>query len=84
MEHANAADGSLDAAVDAIQWQAEYCRRNDAPVTGRVVAAQLAILRSDTRCGRRMREWRDVHSQLAAAVQVVLHMRRTPRGRVAC
>ncbi len=70
MEHANAADGSLDAAIDAIQWQAEYCRRNDAPVTGRVVAAQLAILRSDTRCGRRMREWRDVRREDAMPLRL--------------
>ncbi len=47
-------------AIGAIQWQAEYCHRNAAPITARVVTAELAILNSDTQCGRFMREWHDV------------------------
>lgn len=41
----------------AIEWQAEHCRRNDAPATARVLLALLAVMKSDTRCGEIMREW---------------------------
>jgi hypothetical protein len=40
-----------------IEWQAEHCRRNDAPVTARVLTAMQALLHSDTATGRRMAEW---------------------------
>ncbi|OCC22674.1 hypothetical protein MB02_15695 [Croceicoccus estronivorus] len=55
-----ASKSDMQAQRDAISWQAEYCRRNDAPVTGRVVTALLAIMESDTLCGRRMASWQDV------------------------
>lgn len=40
-----------------IQLQAEHCRRNDAPVTARIVEAQLALMAGNTQCGARIREW---------------------------
>ena len=40
-----------------INFQAEHCRRNDAPVTAMIVQAQVALMTSDTACGRRMRDW---------------------------
>lgn len=51
---------TLYAAIDAIDWQAEYCQRNGAPITGRVVSALHGILESDSRCGRRLRAWHDI------------------------
>lgn len=45
-----------DVAAD-IAAQAEHCRRNDAPVTARIVAAQLALMDSDTAVGARIRNW---------------------------
>ncbi len=43
--------------IRGIEWQAEHCRRNDAPITARILLAQLAIMRSGTRCGRRIAHW---------------------------
>lgn len=40
-----------------INLQAEHCRRNDAPVTARIVQAQIALMESDTGCGARLRTW---------------------------
>lgn len=60
MDSERPADDTPHAAIEAIRWQAEYCQRNAAPITARVVMAELAVLNSDTRCGRRLREWRDV------------------------
>ena len=40
-----------------IQLQAEHCRRNDAPVTARIVEAQLALMAGNTQCGARIRDW---------------------------
>ena len=40
-----------------INLQAEHCRRNDAPVTARIVQAQIALMSSDTMCGARIRDW---------------------------
>jgi len=48
--------GPTDVAT-GIRWQAEHCTRNDAPVTGRVLTAMLALLDSDTATGRRMAGW---------------------------
>jgi len=41
----------------AIEWQARACEGMGAPATARVVAAELAVLASDTACGERMRGW---------------------------
>lgn len=41
----------------AIAWQAEHCRRAEAPVTARVIQAMLPLLDGGTACGRRMRDW---------------------------
>jgi len=43
--------------IRGIEWQAEHCLRNDAPVTARILLAQLAIMHSDTRCGQRIANW---------------------------
>lgn len=40
-----------------IRLQAEHCRRNDAPVTARIVEAQLALMAGGTRCGAKIRDW---------------------------
>ncbi|MEY3623270.1 MAG: hypothetical protein RLZZ407_829, partial [Pseudomonadota bacterium] len=43
--------------AEGIEVQAEHCRRNDAPVTARVVVAQLALMQGDTQCGQRIAHW---------------------------
>ena len=40
-----------------IAWQAEHSRRNDAPVTARVVMALLMLMEDDTATGRRIAGW---------------------------
>lgn len=56
-------DSGNDAIMDiadlarGIKGQADHILHNDAPVTARIVLAQLAILRSDTLCGHRMVNW---------------------------
>jgi hypothetical protein len=41
----------------AIDWQADHAGKNDAPCTGRVVRAQLALLDGATETGRRLATW---------------------------
>lgn len=41
----------------AIDWQASHAERADAPITGRIVRAQLAILDTSTELARRMNDW---------------------------
>jgi hypothetical protein len=43
--------------AEAIAWQAGHADKAGAPITARVVRAQLAILAGSTELGRRMREW---------------------------
>jgi hypothetical protein len=43
--------------AEGIRVQAEHCRRNDAPITARVVEAQLALMAGDTQCGQRIAHW---------------------------
>lgn len=43
--------------AEGIMVQAEHCRRNDAPVTARIVEAQLALMQGDTLCGQRIANW---------------------------
>jgi hypothetical protein len=43
--------------VSGIKFQAEHCRRNGAPVTARIVEAQLALMQGDSMCGRRIANW---------------------------
>jgi hypothetical protein len=40
-----------------IKFQAEHCRRNDAPVTARIIEAQLALMLGDSMCGQRIANW---------------------------
>lgn len=54
------ASGSIMDIVDvrqAIEWQASHAEKADAPITGRVVRAELAILDTATALARRMRDW---------------------------
>ncbi len=41
----------------ALQWQADHATRAQAPCTGRVIAAERAVLRTDTEVARRMNDW---------------------------
>jgi hypothetical protein len=43
--------------ANGISWQAEHCRRNGAPVTGRIVDAQVSLMHGDTAVGRRIANW---------------------------
>jgi len=43
--------------AEAIAWQAEHAEQAGAPITGRVVRAQLAILRGSSTLGARMAGW---------------------------
>jgi hypothetical protein len=43
--------------VSGIKFQAEHCRRNDAPVTARIIDAQLALMQGNTMCGQRIGNW---------------------------
>ena len=43
--------------AEGIEVQAEHCWRNDAPVTTRIVLAQLALMHGDTQCGQRIAHW---------------------------
>lgn len=40
-----------------IRLQAEHCRRNDAPVTARIVEALLALMAGETQVGQRIANW---------------------------
>ena len=42
---------------EAIGWQANHAEKADAPITGRIVRAELAILDTPTELARRMRDW---------------------------
>ena len=42
---------------EAIAWQASHAAKADAPITGRVVRAELAILGTSTELARRMTGW---------------------------
>jgi hypothetical protein len=43
--------------VSGIKFQAEHCRRNGAPVTARIIEAQLALMDGETMCGQRIANW---------------------------
>lgn len=43
--------------AQGIRVQAEHCRRNGAPVTARIVDAQVALMAGDTSVGRRIANW---------------------------
>lgn len=55
---------------DAIIWQAEHCRQNDAPVTARIVSAMLHLLETDTLCGRRMADWHGLTAEAATPLRL--------------
>jgi hypothetical protein len=50
-------DMSLSSITLGIQLQAEHCRRNDAPVTARIVQAQIALMTGATAVGQRLANW---------------------------
>ena len=43
--------------AEGIMVQAEHCRRNNAPVTEKIVMAQLALMQGDTSVGKRIANW---------------------------
>jgi len=45
--------------IQAITWQAEYATQNLAPITGRVVRAQLALITGTSQVGQRLAGWPD-------------------------
>ena len=48
-----------DARIESgIRYQAEHCRRNNAPVTARLIDAQVPLMKTDTAVGRRIANWR--------------------------
>ena len=51
--------GILDDAriENGILYQAEHCRRNGAPVTARLIEAQVPLMQTDTAVGRRIANW---------------------------
>ncbi len=40
-----------------IRFQAEHCRRNGAPVTARIIDAQIPLMQGDTAVGHRIANW---------------------------
>lgn len=47
-----------DARIEnGIRWQAEHCRRNGAPITARIVDAQIGLMKGTTETGRRIANW---------------------------
>ena len=47
-----------DARIEnGIRWQAEHCRRNNAPVTARIIDAQIPLMTTDTAVGRCIANW---------------------------
>ncbi len=40
-----------------LMGQAEHCLQNDAPVTAKIITAQLALMKGSTRCGQRIAHW---------------------------
>jgi len=52
-------EGPNPKVIDAITWQADYTVRNAAPITSRVVRAQLALLTGATQTGGRLAKWPD-------------------------
>ena len=43
--------------AEGIKLQAEHCRRNGAPITARIVEAQLALMHGNSMCGQRIAQW---------------------------
>jgi hypothetical protein len=43
--------------AEGMRVQAEHCRRNDAPVTARIVEAQLALMQGENMVGQRIANW---------------------------
>ena len=57
---------------EAIAWQASHAEKADAPITGRVVRAELAILDTDTELGRRMTGWPGLSLEDAMPLRVAV------------
>ena len=73
---------------EAIAWQANHADKADAPITGRVVRAELAILDTPTELARRMREWPGLSLEDAMPLRVAgglhwLHLSGEERDRLA-
>ena len=55
---------------DAIAWQADHAQQANAPITARIVRAELAILKTDTATGRRMANWQGLSLEDAMPLRV--------------
>jgi len=66
------ADGVMDipAVSQALEWQAEHATRANAPCTGRVVRALVAVLGSDTEVARRMNNWPGLTLEAAMPLRI--------------
>jgi hypothetical protein len=70
--------------AQAIAWQAEHAEEAGAPITARVVRAELAILQTDTALGRRIAGWPGLSLEDALPLRVAgglhwLHLTGTDR-----
>jgi hypothetical protein len=73
---------------EAIAWQANHADKADAPITGRVVRAELAILDTPTELARRMNAWPGLSLEDAMPLRVAgglhwLHLSGEERERLA-
>lgn len=57
MEPIDSTPGGNSQVIAAIRWQADYTARSAAPITSRIVAAELALLDHDSAVGRRLAHW---------------------------
>ncbi len=56
--------------AEAIAWQAQHCETSGAPITARMVRAQLALIKTGTATGRRMANWQGLSLQDAMPLRV--------------
>lgn len=69
---------------DAIEWQANHSEEAFAPITARIIRAELAILETDTATGRRMANWQGLSLEDAMPLRMAgalhhLHLSGTDR-----
>ncbi len=65
----------ISSVADALGWHADHCDRADAPITARIIRAQLALMATDTKSGEMLREWpgKGIEDALALRVTGGLH-----------
>lgn len=55
---------------DAIEWQANHSEEAFAPITARIIRAELAILKTDTATGRRIANWQGLSLEDAMPLRI--------------